>query len=148
MEWHWSYQSLPELAEFSRRERRRIWRQCCRETKSKRLLKIAQIANGLIPCALIGFYFFAIDRHMARPYLWFVYLLASFWISDLLTTSFMIKATLPRIRELVGNRCISCGYLLIGNISRKCPECGAEVDAVSSPETGSRNPPSDQTSAS
>jgi hypothetical protein len=127
MEWYWSYRSLPELAEFSPKERKRIWNQCREETKSKPLMIRARIANALLPMVPL----FVILTYVHGFWMYLLSTAIAFGAADLLTAPFIIAAALPRIRQVVRDRCISCGYSLVGNVSGRCPECGAEIKSKS-----------------
>jgi uncharacterized paraquat-inducible protein A len=52
-------------------------------------------------------------------------------LTAVLTVPFISGLIRHRVlrRRAAQNRCLRCGYLLTGNVSGRCPECGSEIAA-------------------
>jgi len=118
MQLYWTAYSLPELAEFSDEEKRRIVRQCLREPSSRRpflavlgvVMLLTWVADGTIQRHL---------PHVRTNYFWLLIL----WASFRQIRVHQIRSHLPK--ALPGH-CPYCGYNLKGNVSGLCPECGKD----------------------
>jgi|GEM_PF-4950252 len=118
MQLYWTAYSLPELAEFSDEEKRRIVRQCLRGRSSRwpapavlgAFMLVTWFADGALRSHL---------PHVRTHYIWLVIL----WALLRQIHVHQIRAKLPR--SLPGH-CPNCGYDLRGNPSHLCPECGKD----------------------
>lgn len=118
MQLYWTAYSLPELAQFSDEEKRRIVRQCLREPSSRWPSLAALGAVILLNWVADG----AIQNHLPHVRTHYIWLLI-FWASLRQIRVHQIRAKLPR--ALAGH-CPYCGYDLTGNPSCLCPECGKD----------------------
>ena len=131
MKIYWSYKSIPELIHLSPRERKAI----VKKVKWKPLRHWQVWATTIILCVAILFSFH-FGRWLVRQYLQEVAAAAGAGVHlAVMAAAFFIQFQVrcrylrPYLRKELGEKtCIECGYLLIGQTSPRCPECGTAFD--------------------
>ncbi|TWT41260.1 hypothetical protein RAS1_39540 [Phycisphaerae bacterium RAS1] len=83
---------------------------------------------------------FGFHLHAMRWWFAFAGTLTSGWLHIplwiLLLPSAAVTVFVWRKRERIASACEQCGYDLTGNVSGRCPECGAPATAPGSPSSG------------